>query len=550
MSTQHTLTGLFKPHSKTSLAVSLYLSFRLYALALVTLMLLSACSSRQGENQVKVLIQADGKQIAVNAAAGNTVQNALDIAGIRINNLDLVEPPVSSILSDQLIIRITRVNETFEVEESIIPFERQTIRNESLPEGQTVLIQKGANGIQQITYRRVTEDGIEVSRTMVKSITIQEAMPEIVMIGVQSPFTAIPIQGRIAYLTTGNAWLMEGSTGNRRPLVTTGDLDGRIFALSPNGNWLLYTRKDNEGASERINSLWAVDVNNDPPEPISLRVDNIVNHAAWVPGAGTTITYSTVEPRSTAPGWQANNDLFIMSFNEQGVITRKDEIIKENSGGIYGWWGTSYSWSPDGALLAYARPDSIGLVNIKDGKLNNLMNIIPLQTRGDWAWVPPLAWTHDHSILYTVNHSPQNASENSETSPNFDLVALLMTDEHPMITLVPMSGLFAYPVLSPPLPGKRYVVAYLQAIFPEQSETSNYNLIIMDQDGSNKLQMFPRDGSQGLQPQWVAWGPNPADENSLWLSIVYQGNLWLINPATKLTQQITGDGSISRIDWK
>ncbi|NPV85697.1 MAG: DUF348 domain-containing protein [Anaerolineae bacterium] len=513
-------------------------------------MLLSACATRQKESQVKVLIQADGKQVAVNAPAGNTVQNALDIAGIKINNLDLVEPPVSSVLSDQLIIRITRVNETFEVEESIIPFERQTIRNESLPEGQTVLIQKGANGVQQITYRRVTEDGIEVSRTMVKSVTIQEAMPEIVMIGVQSPFTAIPIQGRIAYLTTGNAWLMEGSTGNRRPLVTTGDLDGRIFALSPNGNWLLYTRKDNEGVSEKINSLWAVNVNNDPPEPISLRVDNIVNHAAWVPGAGTTITYSTVEPRSTAPGWQANNDLFIMSFNEEGIITRKDEIIKENSGGIYGWWGTSYSWSPDGALLAYARPDSIGLVNIKDGKLNNLMNIIPLQTRGDWAWVPPLAWTHDHSILYTVNHSSQNTSENSETSPNFDLVALLMTDEHPMITLVPMSGLFAYPVLSPPLPGKRYVVAYLQAIFPEQSETSNYNLIIMDQDGSNKLQMFPRDGSQGLQPQWVAWGPEPADENSLWLSIVYQGNLWLINPATKLTQQITGDGSISRIDWK
>ena len=34
---------------------------------------------------------------------------------------------------------------------------------------------------------------------------------------------------------------MEGSTANRIPLVTSGDLDGRVLKLSRDGNWLLYT---------------------------------------------------------------------------------------------------------------------------------------------------------------------------------------------------------------------------------------------------------------------------------------------------------------------
>ena len=128
-------------------------------------------------------------------------------------------------------IKITRVREDFQIEESSIPFERQTVRNESLPEGQILLIQPGSNGTRQVTYRRVFENETPGPRTVFKTITLTEPQPEIVMVGVQTPFTAVTISGKIAYLTAGNAWIMETSTANRRPLITSGDLDGYIFNL-------------------------------------------------------------------------------------------------------------------------------------------------------------------------------------------------------------------------------------------------------------------------------------------------------------------------------
>jgi hypothetical protein len=66
------------------------------------------------------------------------------------------------------------------------------------------------------------------------------------MVGVQKPFTPMPIPGKLVYIASGNAWIMEESTGNRRPVVTTGDLDGQIFSLSPKGEWLLFSRKVKE----------------------------------------------------------------------------------------------------------------------------------------------------------------------------------------------------------------------------------------------------------------------------------------------------------------
>jgi len=153
---------------------------------------------------------------------------------------------------------ITRVTEEFIVIESVVPFEQQTIKNESLSEGNTVLIQSGVNGRKQSTYRVLYEDGLEVSRTLAKEEIIQPAKPEILMIGVQSPFTAEEIEGTIAYISSSNAWVMNINTGNRKVVDSSGDLDGSsIFLYHLTVKWLLYTRSADETDNEQINSLLA-----------------------------------------------------------------------------------------------------------------------------------------------------------------------------------------------------------------------------------------------------------------------------------------------------
>ncbi len=144
-----------------------------------------------------------------------------------------MEPESYKLITTPIQIKVIRVKEEFDVEEQVIPFEHQTVQNESLPKGQTLLIQPGSNGSQQITYRLVMEDGVQKSRSVFQVSVVKDPVPEITMVGVQTPFTPLSIPGRIAYLIAGNAWVMDGSTGSRRPVVTTGDLDGSIFNLYP-----------------------------------------------------------------------------------------------------------------------------------------------------------------------------------------------------------------------------------------------------------------------------------------------------------------------------
>ncbi len=476
------------------------------------------------------------------------MKSALDKAGITLTSLDRVSPGLDTLIISGQEISVTRIREEFEAVENSLPFERQTVKNETMPEGQTLLIQTGMNGLEQVTYRKLFEDGVLVSRTVFRTDEISQARPEIIMIGVQAPFSAIQIPGKIAYISGGNAWLMDGSSGYRQPLVTTGDLDGRIFSLSPKADWLLFSRKRLEDPQEIINSLWITQTGKDVSKPISLGIQNVVHHAAWVPDPNLLITYSTVEPRSTAPGWQANNDLHLIYLTARGEISVHRELLDSNTGGIYGWWGMNFSWSPFGDKVAFAQPDSVGLIDTEKGSAVTLKPITPLQTRSDWAWVPNITWSRD-GVLFTVNHAASPTSAIAEQSPVFDLTGIL-PGSGGIVVLAPDAGMFSGAYPSPRSSDNRFLLAYLQAIFPDQSETSRYHLMVMDQDGSNRAWIFPLEGSTGIEPQPIFWSPQPFSDQDFRLALVYQGNLWLVNPNSHDAQQITGDGLISRISWK
>lgn len=522
---------------------------RLLFSLLFLILFMSACVPPEAtQTNVTVTIIADQNQFAATLPSGSSVQDALNTAGIKLSSLDRVEPPSYTLLSNQMSISIIRVTEEFEIEEQVIAFNRLNVKNESLPEGQTRLVQAGKNGIRQITYRKIFENGIEQSRTVFKTETIEDAKPEIIMVGVPSPFMSVPIPGHLAYLISGSAWLMSGSTGERRPIVTTGDLDGYVFSISPDGQWLLFTRSSEKDPSIEINSLWVVSLTAENPEPISLKAKNIVHYADWVPDRPNTINYSTVEPRSTAPGWQANNNLFRITFDEKGITRQPLELLSTNSGGIYGWWGTTFSWSPDGKRLAYSRPDSVGVVDMENEVFNPLIDLVPYQTRSDWAWVPGMNWSPDSKIIYTTTHFAPPGSANPESSPYFNVSAHVL-GSNLNLDMINQSGMFSYPSPSP-MKNERYWLAFLQAIFPDQSDTSRYRLVLMDRDGSNRQEIFPEDGSVGLEPQEIIWSPVSTPGSFFGIAVIYQGNLWLINVETGELHKITGDGSISKIDWK
>lgn len=507
---------------------------------------LTACRSPQlSRADVTITITADGASRQVTLPAGSTVSQAFQSAGISTGNLDRIEPPQYTVLNEGDSVEVIRVEEIFKTEEQIIPFEKQAVRNESLPEGETRLVQAGVNGLQEITFRRVLEDGNEISKSIVKIVILEESLPEVVMIGAQASFAPLPIPGKLVYLAGGNAWLMDASTANRIPIVTFGDLDGRIFELSPRGDYLIFTRKSSRPASQEINTIWAVRTNGG--RPFSTGISNVVHFADWIPNTGS-FAYSTVEPRATAPGWQANNDLHRYSIS----TGEKRRILDAGSGGVYGWWGMTFAFAPDGRL-AYARPDGIGLVDLDGRNLRPLIDIVPLNTHSDWAWLPEITWGADGKTLYYVAHAPPPSLVGEEDSPFFDLYAASF-ENNAGVEIADQTGMFAYPSSSPLQPSSRerqYQIAYLQAIFPEQSETSRYRLVVMDRDGSNRRTIFPANDAPGLEPQTPAWAPSAIEgQAGYFLAVVYQGNLWLLDSGNGQAFQVTGDGLVTRIDWR
>jgi len=491
---------------------------------------------------LRVQIRADGTLHSVQVEGGATVAQALAQAGVQLGALDRVAPPLFALASAGSEIVITRVVEEFEIERVTLPYAQQIVRSEMLPTGTRRLLQAGRNGLEEVTYRVRIEDGREVSRAPIRRVELEAPVPEIVLAGAQSQTTTVNLPGRLAYLETGSAWVMSGTSRERVAAAITGDLDGRIFTLSPDGAWLVASRAAEDG----LNTLWRYSTKASS-DPLWLGVGNVVHPASWSPVEPWSLAVSTVEPSQAAPGWKANNDLLLIPIGEAPSSGSIEKVVAAQVGGRYGWWGTSYEWSPQGSTLAYRRPDGIGVIDAHTGRTVTSLPITPYVGATDWVWAPGLAWSADGRFIYTVNHAAPLGLEVPESSPAFDLVAIRVAGGSPL-TLQPRVGMFANPAVSPArtgATGSEILVAYLQALQPLESEGSSYRLMMMDQDGSNARAVFPSEGEGGLEPQRVAWSPQGG-----YLAFLYRGDVWVVEVSTGLAQPLTASGRVTAVDWR
>jgi Tol biopolymer transport system component len=494
---------------------------------------------------------ADGRERHFQTSL-DTVSELLAFAEVELGDLDRVEPGEYTELRDGMTVTVVRVRyETETGPEQIVAYERQVVQDTSVPAGESRILEPGQNGIEQTVYRVVFEDGVEVERVPVRTITVQEARPETVLVGVRETFTPTPIDGTIAYLAGNNdvgynAWVMRGSSGSQRRLTADGTLDTRVFALSPDGRRLLFTRRTSETlSSEHINSLWMIDTMVRDADPVDLRLDDVL-WAGWSPD-GETIAYSTGEVAVAAPGWQAHNDLWTARLDNRLRLIDKQEILEGAAGGAFFWWGTNYAWSPDRRFIAYARPDSVGFVRLTDGKLTELEDFAPLNTYSQWVWVPQVSWSPDSRFITTVIHGPSLTGASDEDSQVFDV--WVFDIEQPLTAKqVGEAGIWATPAWSPSYPdgpdASNSQIAYGRARSPYDSISSGYDLYVMDRDGSNRSRIFPPDGELGLKSPHFDWGPDGRQ-----LITINQGDLYLLDLERDLTRRLTVDSSVQAVVW-
>ena len=474
--------------------------------AVIGLLLLAACQPARPPETV-ITLAVDGKEIALPQDTLITVGEVLRQQDIELGPLDQVNPPEYSQINDGMRITVARVREENECEDTEIPFERRTIPNEALAAGETRLAQPGQSGIEQTCYRVVFIDNVRQDPVPVSRVSIREAQDEIVYMGPSGELDPVTIDGTLAYLSNDNVWAMRGSSTSKRPLTDVSDADGRVLALTADGRSLLYTRADSNPNDGIFNQLWLIEDTTVNSPPVPLVPQNVLS-AAWVPDQPNTFSYSTGEELAAAPGWRANNDLFVMAVDPRsGQALSVDPLVAPSSSGLYSWWGTEFAWSPSGNLLAWVRADSMGLVDQATGAFTPLVTYPVFETRQSWSWRATASFSPDEQTIVTTVHGEPIGNEPPQTSPVFhvavtDVAGTFAAD------LARNTGIWSMPAYSPaftdPATGEQtWQIAYLRArnLANSINQGAEYDLVVADRDGSNARVVFPAPGQPGLNAQ-------------------------------------------------
>lgn len=515
-------------------------------LSLLAFFVLAACAP----TPKRVVLVVDGTRRIVDTHAV-TVEDVLREQQVTVGDNDRVEPPPYAEVDRSVTITITRVQVRTDTARQPIPFERQLVRDETYPEGQMRILQLGSNGEVEITYTVTSENGNEMPPRETARKVIRQPQSEVLAIGTLGSLPGVPVEGSIVYLANGNAWVLRNSSSDKRALTSTGDLDGRVFSLSGNGRYLLFSRAGSSDA-ESLNTLWLIDTLVLGETPRALSVGNVLY--AQMSNDARTIAYSTGEKTLGAPGWKAYNDLWVAPLVTGEISATLPVSITLNPRQVwspampapYSWWGVNLALAPDGRAVAYAFANEIGFSEVASGVSSRrvpLKNFAPFRTRADWVWMPQVAWSPDSRFVIAAVHAPLDNPMVANDNPSFELWALAR-DGTVHAPLSKQTGMWAAPAWSPPDARGESKIAFGVALSPSDSERSRYALFAMDRDGGNKQQIFPQAKEDGLQIAQVAWSPNARQ-----LIALRDNDLWLYDFATGRWSQLTANGASALPRW-
>lgn len=500
------------------------------------------CDPSTDDDALIITLVADGRERTYPQSVPITVGEFLRQAQIELGELDEVTPPQFTQISDGMRVTVTRVQETEECIEREIPFQEQRIPNEGLQPGEERVAQTGQNGIEEVCNRVMIRDGVPQQPVPIRSTIIRAPQDAIISVGPTGQLDPVPVDGTLAYISNGNVWIMRGSSDSKRLLTTSGDLDGRVFSLTPDGRQLLFSRATDD-SDTFFNQLYMIRDTFTEDQPIQLSPENVLA-ADWIPGESYTISYSTGEITATAPGWQAYNDLWVMRVDPQtGESLNARQLVERSSGWLYSWWGTNFAWSPDGSQLAWVRADSLGLVDTDTGAFETLLSYPVFTSRQPWSWRATVSWSPEQDLILTTVHGLPIGSEPAETSPAFH-VNVTAADGSFNADVVENAGIWSKPSYAP----DGSYIAYLQTrnLSNSISESAEYDLVVADRDGSNARVVFPQSGQPGITADapYFAWSPD-GDE----IALIYGGNLWTVDVQSRVAHQLTLDRGATRPVW-
>lgn len=173
-----------------------------------------------------VAVKVDGKDLMIQSSE-DTVNDMFQTEGIKINDMDRVEPDLDTAITDDLQVSVTRIEEKVIKEIQPIAYETIVKKDDSVTSNVIKTSQKGVAGEKEVTFKVMLEDGIEVGRNVIEELVLKEPVQEVVVKGTMQ--TLVLSRGdTISYKKKMN---MEATAYAGDPVTATGTVPKR----NPNG---------------------------------------------------------------------------------------------------------------------------------------------------------------------------------------------------------------------------------------------------------------------------------------------------------------------------
>lgn len=129
-----------------------------------------------------IIINVDGEEKAVQTTE-KTVGDVLAEQGIALDEDDEVSPSADTVLSNDLVIDVLRVEYVTRETEEKIPFTTEKVNSSAMNKGTQKVTQKGVNGVKTFTYEDKVVNGVVESSELVSEEVTKEPVKEIIKVG-------------------------------------------------------------------------------------------------------------------------------------------------------------------------------------------------------------------------------------------------------------------------------------------------------------------------------------------------------------------------------
>ncbi|MBC2682021.1 DUF348 domain-containing protein [Corynebacterium sp. 4HC-13] len=159
----------------------------------------------------------DGGEEKNLSLAAKTVGDIFKMTGKKLGKEDRVTPDVTTPVKDGMHIDVFRVTHEEQKQTRDVPAPVRKIENPNAPAGEETVVEPGANGKENVTYRVRKENGVEVGREVTNAVQTVKPVQRVVSVGTKPVQTAPSVANgsvwdQLAQCESGGNWAI--NTGN------------------------------------------------------------------------------------------------------------------------------------------------------------------------------------------------------------------------------------------------------------------------------------------------------------------------------------------------